>query len=872
MSRARKKETSKCLRCAIEARELRYCYVNWYRDIKIWLPCLLLVCALLQPARCLAQQPAEAAPLTLAGTVTDCRTGEPLYGANVIVDSVQHRPDKGIYKGASADENGRYALRGLPRGSSFRLRVSNVGYNTFDTLLTLTAATAPLHICLRSTVLDAVTVTADSRDRSTFTTVEKIATQHLTGSNAGIEALLKTLPDVNSNNEMSSQFSVRGGSFDENLVYINDVEIYRPQLIRSGQQEGMSIINPDLVSRIEFSPGGFDATYGDRMASVLDISYNHPTPGDSVRFSGSAAVSLLGATFGARGVLGGFDYVVGLRQHSNRYIFGSMDTKGDYETNYTDLQALLGFNINSRWRIEALALLSRNLYGLIPATQTTTFGSFMESMELNIYFDGQEQDRYLTGLGAVTLHYRPNDEWTLKWTTAYQRIGEQEIYDIQSQYWLYEVNAGAVDTGENKVDRGVGTYLEHARNYMYTSIYSTELKGSRYAPLGDWRFGIKLQREEVDDRVREWKWVDSAGYTLPFTPDSPGDASNEPRPPLLQRFCVSQHTIATNRLSGYLYKDFNFLTANDDRLTLVLSARGQLYGLYDDSLQTGAYRHVATHGFVSPRLSVGYRPHQNRDMLFRLAAGLYSQAPFYREYRRDDGSLNLAVEPQHSYQAVGTMVYDFEAWQRPFQLTADIYYKYITNLVPYRIDNLRVRYDANNEAVAYAAGASLRVNGEFVKGIQSWASLSYLKTQEDQLGDTLGWIDRPTDQRLSFKLFFQDYVPGFPYWQMSLSFIAATGLPTNSPNPDNRATIIRLSPYFRVDWGNTIRLGAIEKLRSSRLFKHIDDVWLTIDVFNLFDKDNEVSYIWVADYENTYYPVPNKLTGRQLSAKITVQF
>ncbi len=809
--------------------------------------------------------------VSLAGVVTDCRTGETLYGAHVIVDSVQ-QSHRGIYRGTTADAKGHFVLHDLPRHRAFRLRVSIAGYDSFDTILSLPVSRDGFDICLHSTVLDEVSVTADRRDRSTFTTVEKIATQHLTGSTGGIEALLKTLPDVNSNNEMSSQFSVRGGSFDENLVYINDVEIYRPQLIRSGQQEGMSIINPDMVSHIDFSPGGFDATYGDRMASVLDISYHHPTPGDSIRFSGNASVSLLGATFSARGVLGRFDYVLGVRQHSNRYIFGSMDTKGDYQTQYTDLQALLGCNLGSRWRIEALALLSRNIYGLIPATQTTTFGSFMESMELNIYFDGQERDRYLTAVGAVTLLYRPNDDWSLRWTTGYQRISEQEIYDIQSQYWLYEVNAGTVDTGDNKVDRGVGTYLEHARNYMYTSIYSTELKGSRYAALGDWRFGIKLQREEVDDRVREWKWVDSAGYTLPFAPDRPGSADNEPQPPLLQRFCVSQHQIATNRLSAYIYKDFNFLTASDDRLTLVLSARSQLYGLYADTLREGALMHVATHGFVSPRVSFGYRPHQNRNMLFRLAAGLYSQAPFYREYRYDDGSLNLAVKPQHSYQAVGTMVYDFEAWQRPFQLTADIYYKYITNLVPYRIDNLRVRYDANNDAVAYAAGASLRVNGEFVKGVQSWASFSYLKTQEDLLGDTLGWLDRPTDQRLSFKLFFQDYVPGFPYWQMSLSFIAATGLPTNSPNPANRAVIFRLSPYFRVDWGNTIRLGAIEKLKQSRLFTHIDDIWLTVDVFNLFDKDNEVSYIWVADYENTYYPVPNKLTGRQISAKITVQF
>lgn len=811
--------------------------------------------------------------IDMNGIVTDCKTQEPLFNVTCIIDSVEGQINRHIFAGVTTDSKGAFVLK-VPANKHFHLSVHYVGYNPFDTMLFVSPGEkVTLNICLKAVMLKVVDVSADRRARSTFTTVEKIQTQHMTGANEGIEALLKTLPDVSSNNDMSSQFSVRGGSFDENLVYINDVEIYRPMLIRSGQQEGMSIINPDMVSGINFSPGGFDATYGDRMASVLDITYYHVNKNDSVPVSGSASLSFLGANLSLHGKIKKFDYSVGFRQHSNRYVFGSLDTKGDYTTKYTDLQTLLGYSINDKLKLEALCILSRNVYGLIPETQTTDFGSYMENLELNVYFDGQEQDRYRTVLGSVSLKYYPNDEWSIKWINSFQHINENEIYDIQSQYWLYELNVGAVDTGNNKVDRGVGSYLEHARNYMSTSIWSTELKGSHYANLGDWKFGLQLQREQIDDRVREWKWVDSAGYTMPFTPEVPGDSSNQPQAPVLQKFCVAHNQIATNRLLGYVYRDYNFLTANDDRLTLAMSVRGQLYSLYADTINNeGDYQYISSHGFVSPRLSLGFRPHQNKKLLFRFATGIYSQSPFYREYRRDDGSLNLNLRPQHSYQAMGTVIYDFDIWQRPFQLTTDIYYKYITNLVAYRIDNLRVRYDATNDAVGYATGVSMRLNGEFIPNVQSWASLSVMKTQEDLLSDTLGWLDRPTDQRISFKVFFQDYVPRFPFWQMSLSFITGSGLPTNSPNADNRAVIFRLNPYFRVDWGNTLQLSAIKALQNSFLFKYIDDIWLTVDVFNLFDRDNEVSYIWVADYDNNYYPVPNKLTGRQVSAKITVTF
>lgn len=825
---------------------------------------------------------AAAGQTLLQGRVVDAVTGDVLYSANV---HLPHYRLHGHVVGATSDGSGHFSLR-LPAMDSATLRCSYVGYRTLDTMLVLHGK-GSLQLSLRlqpdAIVQSGIEVVDYRRDRTTLDNIEKVEAQHMTGPGEGVEALLKTLPDVSSNNEMSSQFNVRGGSFDENLVYINNVEVYRPMLIRSAQQEGMSIINSDLVRNINFSPGGFDATYGDKMSSVLDIAYQHGKPGsyyprgDTLRqrpFGGSLCASLLGANANVHGILwnGRLDYNLGFRLHNNRYIFGSLDTKGDYTTRYTDFQGLVGYQLTPRLRAELLAILSRNIYGLVPERQTTTFGHFMESMELDVYFDGQEQDRYRTALTAVTFDYRPGDLWQWKWTTSVQRNVESEIYDIQSQYWLYELHVGAVDTGDRRVDRGVGSYLEHARNYLTTNVWNTEVRGIRYAGLGDWRFGLRLQRETVDDRVREWKWVDSAGYTLPYLPDVPGDSSNLPQAPLLQKFCVAHNQIAHNRASAFLYRDFAFLTAAHDRITLAAGVRGQIYTLASDTVDhVGDYRFVSSHLLLSPRLSVGYRPHQQENLLMRFAAGIYNQAPFYREYRRDDGTLNLNLAPQHSYQAMLTAVYDFQMWQRPFRLTTDLYYKYITDLITYRVDNLRLRYDAGNDAVGYATGLSMRLNGEFVPGIQSWASFSWMKTQEDLLGDTLGWLSRPTDQRLSFKLFFQDYVPQFPFWQMSLSFITGGGLPVVSPF-GNRAAQFRLPAYFRVDWGNTIQLSRFGKLRSKKLFRNVKDIWLTLDVFNLFDRDNVISYIWVSDYTNTYYPVPNNLTGRQVNVKLTVQF
>lgn len=801
---------------------------------------------------------------TLRGRVVDA-VGSPVPYANIVVSDYQP------LTGTAADDRGRFSFT-VPSDTSVILRVTAVGWDNLMVPVRLHKGGRldTTFVFKKKAVLDEVTVSGEKNNTTSFTKIEVERLESLPGPTGGVEALIKTLPDVNSNNELSSQYSVRGGSFDENLVYVNGVEVYRPMLIRSGQQEGMSIINPELVDHLLFSPGGFESSFGDRMSSVLDIIYARPT-----EFKAKASASLLGATASVQGLLGResqFSYAMGFRHHSNSYLFRSLDTKGAYTTRYTDFQAVLGYRVSDRLDLSLLGIFSRNVYGLIPESQTTLTGGFFETMEFKGYFDGQEIDRYRTALGAFTLDFHPNPDFQLKWITSLQHNVEREIYDIQCQYWLYEVNVGNT-TGDSLFERGVGTYLEHARNYLSTEVYSTELKASRFVSLGQWDLGLRLQREQVDDRVREWRWVDSAGYAIPIARYvTPGDSSNQPANPLLQNFCTAHNVVAANRAMAYVQRSVNLLTKKDEEVRILLGLRGHLYTTTFDTASGVSPVTVGPQLLVSPRLSVKYKPRSKRDLFYRFNAGVYHQPPFYREYRNDDGTLCFDVASAHSYQVMGTAGWNIKIRKKPFFLTTDIYYKYITDLVPYRIDNLRVRYDANNDAEAYATGVSMLLSGEFVEGLESWASLSLMQTQEDILTDTLGWLARPTDQRFSVKLYLQDYVPKFPFWRMGLTLIYGSGLPYTSPRQKDRSHTNRMPAYYRIDWSNTVELSKFERLKRTRFFQVVDDVMLTFEVFNLFDYHNVVSYTWVADYTNVPYHIPNYLTGRQLNLKLTVTF
>lgn len=799
----------------------------------------------------------RASAQVIVGRVVD-DMGEPLEYVTIGVLGTQEP------LGAVSDSKGRFELK-LPLSDSLTLKFSLVGYEPLMKVVRVEAGEElPLVVAMTpaATSLKSVTIEDDKVRRSTFTQIDIQKLENNVGPQDGVESVIKTLPDVASNNELTSQYSVRGGSFDENLVYINGVEIYRPMLVRCGEQEGMSIINPDMVENVQFSPGGFDASYGDRMSSVLDIQYRRPVSAGT-----RLSASFLGGSLWTEGVVGEkFAYSLGARRHSNRYILGSLDTKGDYNTDYTDLQVVLDYKVDDRFDIEFLAVGTHNDYALKPTDRQTDFGSFDESLHLDIYFDGEEADSYSTLLSALKLDWRPADRWDIQGIFSVQGGKELENYDIQSQYWLREALVGAVS--DTMFDRGVGTFLEHARNSLQTRICSAELKAVRFTPNGNWNMGLKFQYEDMRDNVREWKWVDSAGYAVPTAFGPWGDASNEPFSPELQRFYNSHNTQTADRLSAYLLRSLSIRLKDHSEFSLAAGIRSQLY-------QTEINQQATPLGLkmlVSPRVSLCLKPYWEKDLLFKLTAGIYHQPPFYREYRYVDGTLNPLLEAQHSYQAVGTADWNFKMWDSPFRLIVDLYYKYLTNLVPYTIENLRMRYDAENSAVGYVAGLSMRLNGYLVEGLESWVSLSVMKTQEDILGDAYGWISRPTDQRFSFKMFLQDNIPDLPFWRMSLSFIAAGGTPYTSPHQADRSVTRRLPPYLRVDWGNTVQLSQFPKLKNKKLFQKVDEISLSLEVFNLFNYHNVVSLLWVADIDNRYYGVPNFLTARQLNLKATVSF
>lgn len=790
--------------------------------------------------------------VVLEGVVSDRVSGARLEFANVGV--------LGSTIGTTTDAGGHYRME-LPTGDSLTVRFSFTGYEPQEyRMLPKQNRTLDVRLQPSTRMLDAVNISDEKNRQSTFTHIGVEKLDYTVGPAGGVESLLKTLPDVNSNNELSSQYSVRGGSFDENLVYINGVEIFRPMLIRNGQQEGMSIINPDMVDYILFSPGGFDASYGDKLSSALDITYARPQ-----HFSGKVSVSLMG---GAVTLMDRpsekFSYAVGFRSHSNSYILQSLDTRGSYTTRYNDLQMIASWRPSDRTTVGLLGLWTNNIYGLVPESQVTSFGSLAQYMQLEVYFDGKEQDRYNTLMGALSIDHRINDNWKLKANLSAQNIVESERYDVQSQYFLYEVGVGDVIGETERFDRGVGTFLEHASNRLSTTIYAADVRASRYARLGQWEFGVKLQHERINDHLREWRWVDSAGYALPFDPVTPGDSANQPQTPQLQGFANAENDVNSSHATLFAQREINFSIHHKADFKILAGVRAHLY--------TSSILAENPSFLFSPRLSISCKPYWRQDILFRLAGGVYSQPPFYREYRRPDGSLSDSLGAQKSYQATASIDWALRLWDKPFKFTADIYYKYIDDLIPYTVDNLRLCYHPDLQAVGYASGVSLRLNGEIVKGLESWASLSLMQTREDIIGDSLGWLRRPTDQLLSFKLFLQDNVPQVPWWKMSLTLLYGSPLPIYVPGHEFTESQLEIPSYFRVDWGNTIQLLQFQTIRNWSVMRHVKDVQVGVELFNLFDYRNVISYMWVSDYEGHPFRVPNYLTARRINVKLSVLF
>lgn len=754
--------------------------------------------------------------------------------------------------GATSDLKGLYSLT-APDNDTIRVVFSCIGYQEVTRKLINAKETVALNVKMEpvSIALEGLEVTEYQKQLGTMQKIDhsnyRLAPDVSGGS---VEALITTMAGVNSNNEMSSQYSVRGGTYDENSVYINGIEVYRPQLISSGQQEGLSIINPDMVGAIGFSTGGFSAQYGDKMSSALDITYREPEA-----FEGAVGLSLMGGSIAVGSSSKRFSQLHGLRYKSNSSLLSSMDEKGEYDPRYFDYQTNMALKINQRWKVSFLGNISINNYKFIPTNRTTNFGTSTDAKQFKVYFDGQEKDRFETFFGALSLNYRHNKSSDFTFIASGYLTNELVAYDISGEYWLDQAgttgNSGAAVGGE----LGVGRYHEHARNRLKASVMSMSLRGNTGVRRHNLSYGINFNHEKIFDRAREWELRDSAGYSLPVDPYAVKVIYN----------LDSRHDISTNRISFFVQDTYRLSTSSG-----YLNINGGVRMSYWD---------FNKEFLISPRLNLGFVPDAAPRWAFRFATGLYYQSPFYKEYRQpivDDGGntvieLNSGIKSQRSFHFILGSDYTFRAFDRPFKLSAEAYYKILGNLIPYEIDNLKVVYSGINTTKGYTAGLDMKLFGQFVPGTDSWISFSLMKTQEDLNGVK---VPRPTDQRYSLALYFTDYFPKFPKLKFNLRGIFSDGLPTTAPRGSRDKGYFRAPAYKRVDIGLSYGLitPANEGETRGGLLGYFKSVWIGVDVFNLLDISNVSSYYWVTDVNNIQYAVPNYLTRRQLNVRLTMDF
>ncbi len=795
----------------------------------------------------------EAQQAVVEGYMTST-TADTLEFVNIAVE--------GRTTGTTTDIRGFFRMQ-LPARETLILLVSHLGYKPVKISLQLEPGEVrqvnielePLISFLPDIeVLDRQILSTD------ITRLDPKLTGLLPGPVAGVEGLIRTLPGVSASSELTTQYSVRGGNFDENLVYVNGIEIYRPFIIRSGQQEGLSFLNPDLVSSIEFSAGGFHAMHGDKMSSVLDITYTTPD-----QFGGSFSLSLLEGSIHFEGASENkrFTYITGLRYKSNQYLLGTLDTQGNYQPSFTDIQALLTYRLSENFQLSFLANFNNNRYLFEPATQRTRFGTVTEVREFTVFFDGQEVNQYVTSTSALSLIYEPNNYSQIRLTSSMFQSDEREHFDILGRYWLQrvETDMGRDDFGQPTGEPlGVGSFLNHARNYLNAIVWNTELSGSQHHGSSLFRWGIKYQFEDIFDRLSEWSMVDSAGYSLPQYPD---------HQILLQDTLNSQTGIRSSRFSAYIQNTWGFERTHG-RFSATAGIRA---GYWDLNQQL----------HISPRATLLYKPEWAVRWAFRASAGFYHQPPFYRELRDMQGKINHDIRAQESIHFVLGSEFNFSAWDRPFKYTSEVYYKKLNNLIPYEIDNVRIRYYADNSSSGYATGLDMKIHGEFVPGIESWASLSVMQTQEriegayrmDGQGQRIptGYVARPTDQRFSFSMFFQDFIPRNPSYQVQLGFFYGTGLPFWIPTRDKRRDIGRMPSYQRVDIGFSKQIiGESTKPNGKKPWNHLSSLWVTAEVFNLLEINNTISYFWIRDVENQLFAIPNYLTSRLVNLKLIARF
>ncbi len=721
---------------------------------------------------------------------------------------------------------------------------SMLGYETRKRVLENPVDSVTMNVMLPSLgyELGAVEVTDIRRQTSTMTDVSMEDMKHMgNASGGGVERLITSQAGVSTHSELSSQYNVRGGSFDENSVYINGIEVYRPLLIRSGQQEGLSIINPDMVERIGFSAGGFEAKYGEKMSSVLDITYKKVKG-----FEGSVSASLLGAS----GYLGfgteKFSMTHAVRYKTMKNLLGTLQTKGEYDPRDFDYQTYMSWSPNQRWTFDVMGVISTNDYKFKPTDRTTKFGTAEDLKEFKVYFDGSEQDKFYTYFGAVSVTHNFNKMNSLTFNWSGFKTKERETYDINGEYWL--------NNDGNDESLGIGTYHEHARNRLNASVTSVGITGQNRFTSHWLRYGALMKMEKVDETMREWEMRDSAGYSLPHSADRLDLVYN----------MVSVNSEKSNHYEFYIQDTWRN-EFEDGSLVLNYGARLTRWNWNKETL-------------FSPRATVAFTPAKNENLTYRFSTGVYYQTPFYKEMRdtttvnnNTTAFLRKDIKSQRSIHFVLGMEYKFRVNERPFKFTAEAYYKALSNLIPYNIDNVRVVYYGGNISKGYAAGLDMKIYGEFVPGTDSWLSVGIMKTEEKIDGGKS--VPRPTDQRLNCALFFSDYFPNTDRWKMTIQGHYASGLPFGPPHSGREKQVFRMSSYRRVDLGISYRLLKNEDRHIYTGVGHaFRNIWLGVDVFNILDISNVNSYYWVTDITNHQYAVPNYLTRRQINARLLFEF
>lgn len=777
---------------------------------------------------------AQAQKVTIKGKVTDSQQ-RPIEIANVKVE--------GQAAGTVTDLKGNYIFT-CNSSDSLVITYSMLGYQTRKRTLRNPSDTVTINVTLPSMdyKLEGVEITDEQRQMGSTQQIKAPEQMRLSpdASGNGVEAIISTQAGVSSHSELSSQYNVRGGNFDENSVYVNGIEIHRPLLIRAGQQEGLSFLNPDMVGSIAFSTGGYEAKYGDKMSSVLDITYRRPKS-----FEGTFSASLLGGSIYIGAGNNKFSFSNSIRYKTNSYLLGTLDTKGEYEPKFLDYQTFFEWRPTQKLSLSFIGNISRNDYKFTPSDRSTSFGTMENAKEFKVYFGGWEKDMFNTLFGSLSLNYTINEYNRLSLQGSAFNTKEEETYDIIGEYWIDDINAD-----ENM---SVGRYMEHARNYLEADVQTLSLSGVHFIKSHDLRWGIQWKGEHTRDNQREWQMRDSAGYNIPHTGNT-----------LLPIYSLRSKTnIKSNHIKAYIQDTYKF----NSSIGVVSVNAGLRLSHWDWNNEF----------LISPRVSVGLIPKFNDNMTLRLATGVYYQVPFFKELRdtvTTEGittvALNKEIKSQRSIHFVLGCDYNFRMLDRPFKFTAEAYYKKLDNIIPYNVDNVRIVYYGENCARGYATGLDLKLFGEFVPGADSWITFSIMDTKEKINGSD--WLPRPTEQTFNASLYFTDFFPGTDKWKMSLRGVYADGLPFGPPHTGREKHTFRAPAYKRVDIGMSYRmLDNSENIYRTGIYRYIKNIWLGIDAFNLLGINNVNSYYWVSDIYNNNFAVPNYLTGRQLNVRVLVE-